>query len=466
MPPHRNMYYGHHRPESASDPFATEGWNNPNGHAGGMSAHPDAPGRPGHTGPHGPPNTPESFGRRPFFGPPGTTDEIPKCIFYMHHAEFARYLPLVAFIGAVILLFVVRKMERPRRPIGPWILDFNRQIVSAVISGFIAHLAGGATLEMSVGKHMGCRISLVIYFFETVIGIPVIYLTYKLLFRFSRYVFLGRKSTRLYEDELKFGLQSGAYGHPVKFTIFALQTLFLTVAFTVARLFVLLIVSASSETSEAVVKGLLGWSWVLGPGAEILLLKGIYPFLFWSIRFVSIDFLIRYWPRASSKDNEQSEYNASTCGFPTMRSHYGDEVADLEQLVDLNSSTTTDNDSQGTVVADGIVHLSTSSHGQSQVEQSMNQRQSSDVEVAIDVSSGAIPNEPPSYAIDVGSSQDTPVVDCPQVLSPEIQVQIQSSDDQVPEEELPTYDDSQREALLDRERQRQRILDMKRQHSP
>ncbi|KAK9376480.1 uncharacterized protein V1513DRAFT_248789 [Lipomyces chichibuensis] len=373
------------------------------------------------------------------------------------------HVHLVIFVLSLGIFFLLRRVERPRGRLSTWILDLLRQSIASVVSSFLFLFV--LYMSMDFQEYWDptiCRLPVVSFFFQTFIGLPLLYLAHKFVFAVARRISLGRARYVLNDEIARVGLQSGNYGQPVRFSVFVKQTLLLCSAFIFTKFFTSFLLYSVKSLDGFLVVILLGWTWRMGQGAEILMAKAVYPLIFWTIQYVAIDRIIRYSPPTARKCQSDLEEALD-------RYEQGEEAG-----VELGGSATIDDESTCIplqAVVDMRPHSETATSPESSPASSPRHfAPSTTTSTSILTTLLTAPLRMPSVTSPdpscanghLGAAEATvaQAAPPPSYITPPISVHPLEMEPGA-EEELPTYADSQRQALESRERDRQRIMDLK-----
>ncbi|KAK9388501.1 hypothetical protein V1515DRAFT_614556 [Lipomyces mesembrius] len=416
------------------------------------------------------------------------------------------HVPLAIFVLSLGIFFLLRRVERPRGRLSTWILDLLRQSIASAVSSCLFVFVFFLSMDSRENSDPTmCRIPVVSFFFDTFIGLPLLYFAHKFVFAAARRISLGRARYVLNGEIVRVGLQSGNYGHPVRISVFVKQTLLLCSAYIFTKFFASFLLYSVKSLDRLLAMILLGWTWHMGQGAEILMAKAVYPLIFWTIQYVAIDRIVRYSPQTARKCQgdleealgmyEQGEQAGVELGGPATVDEESTSIP-LQEVVDMrpHSETATSRGSSPARYADSRLSLSLQEQLQRNISSPANECQdhtspissptgesprhfalpSSTTHTSIlttlltpplRVSSVASP-EPSCVNSHLGAAEATAVTQAaspPSYITPPMSVHYDPLDmEPDTEEELPTYADSQRQALESRERDRQRIMDLKR----
>ncbi|KAK9321757.1 hypothetical protein V1517DRAFT_162191 [Lipomyces orientalis] len=437
----------------------------------------------------------------PHLGPPHFWDKngtIPPCDFLNKRFAHGHFTILVL---SFTIFFLLRRLEWPRRRLSIWLLDFLRQSIAAIASKFLFVIVFYMSMDYHVYTDpMLCRLPVVSFFFETVIGLPMLYWIYRGVFAVARRISLGRARYILNDEVTRVGLQSGNYGNPIRVTVFLKQTLLLCCASIVSKFFESFLLYSARSFDRWLVMILLGWTWQLGNGAEILMAAVVYPLVFWTIQYIITDRIIRYSPQSTRKSQgdveaqDRRDQDEEAVFEGGQRATVGEErgvplqerVATGTQPEIANSrepsspryvASRLSSSSQAQSLqntAEGIEHQDRSAIRPSQTSSSSGESSrylaspSSSRHTSILTTLLTAPRHFSSPTSSSSSSTAattvTRTVAPPSYLPPPMPVPCDPLEvESDAEEELPTYADSQRQALESRDRDRQRILDLKRQ---
>ncbi|KAK9427938.1 hypothetical protein V1505DRAFT_242131 [Lipomyces doorenjongii] len=460
------------------------------------------PGPNGHSSfPHQNGIFPHHLGRPHFFD---ENPRIPPCDSLNKHFTHVPFAVVVLSLG---IFFLLRRVERRRGRLATWILDLLRQSIASAVSSFLFVFVLFMSMDSrEYSDPTMCRLPVVSLFFDTFIGLPLLYFAHKFVYAAARRISLGRARYVLNEEIVKVGLQSGNYGHPVRISVFVKQTLLLCSAYIFTKFFASFLLYSVKSLDRLLAMILLGWTWHMGQGAEILMAKAVYPLIFWTIQYVAIDRIIRYSPQTARKCQgdleeavdryEQGDQAGGELGGHATVDEDSTSIP-LQEVVDMRPhyETATTRGSSPARNADSRLSLSPQEQLQRNISRPANESQdrsatptsqasslsprqfalpSSTTHTSIlttllapplRVSSATCP-EPSCANGHLGTAEATAVAQAPSppsYITPPISVHYDPLDmEPGAEEELPTYADSQRQALESRERDRQRIMDLKR----
>ncbi|KAK9486163.1 hypothetical protein V1527DRAFT_489314 [Lipomyces starkeyi] len=438
--------------------------------------------------------------RRPHFF--DKTPSIPPCDSLNKHFT---HVPFAIFVLSLGIFFLLRRVERPRGRLSTWILDLLRQsIASAVSSCLFVFVLYMSMDSQEYSDPTMCRLPVVSFFFETFIGLPLLYFAHKFVFAAARRITLGRARYVLNDEIARVGLQSGNYGHPVRISVFVKQTLLLCSAYIFTKFFASFLLYSVKSLDGLLAMILLGWTWHMGQGAEILMAKAVYPLIFWTIQYVVIYRIIRYSPQTARKCQgdleealqryEQGEEGGVELGVPATVDEELTSIP-LQEVVDMrpHSETATSRESSPARYADSRLSLSPQAQLQRNIPPPANEYLEYSATPTSQRSSPtgesprlfAFPSSTTHTSILTTlltpplrvSSVTSPEPSCanaeasvvaqtappPSYINPPTPVHYDPIEmEPGTEEELPTYADSQRQALESRERDRQRLMDLKR----
>lgn len=352
-------------------------------------------------------------------------------------------LALAVLAVALLALFIQRRAEnrRRRRRAGIWLLDCARQLVAqalacAAVTGFVG--ASSAPDRLAAG--LSCRLPTVAGLMECVVGLPLVWGLH-----LGTYAILGKLGSH-------FGMRSGVYsGSAGVFIVFIAQTLVLAVCLAAAQSVAWTIVFTWLDLDRLVVYILLSRTWMLGPGAEVVMSGFLYPLLFSATQLLVVDRIVR-------AHATESGYNKSSeVGYDSEMSDAELEASDEPELIVQRPHICL----ESVVIDSSELHLG--AFLEPNRSSSSSSAESSPARF-LPISLRTAENRPqifnevtaaPASIHSSSTSDSSPMVMPPGYLA---------DDDPAPDEELPTYDVSQRQALQNRERERQRIMDMKSQH--
>ncbi|KAK9366279.1 hypothetical protein V1509DRAFT_569200 [Lipomyces kononenkoae] len=237
----------------------------------------------------------------------GEDGSIPPCEFLNKHK-----LPgasLAVFVLALAIFFSIRRIERRGDGLAVCLLDLARQLIATAVSrcffGFM--FKSSINSQDYYSDPIVCRLPVVSYFFGTFIGLPLLYVSHKLIFAVARRISLGRKKYVPKDEIARAGLQSGNYGNPIRFRLVVKQTLLLCSASIFTNSILSFVMYSARSWDSGLEMILLGWTWHMGPGAEKIMAEGVYPLLFWTIQYMMVDRIIRYRPQTPRKSQGDLE---------------------------------------------------------------------------------------------------------------------------------------------------------------
>ncbi|KAK9476137.1 hypothetical protein V1514DRAFT_285987 [Lipomyces japonicus] len=281
-------------------------------------------------GRHGPEGgfNPGNYHDKPFdgFEPHERNGGPPPCFFLEGGGRARKNFFVVVLMISMVVLFVFRKYDRKKRRFGVWFLDLSRLLIADGISKAIFILVFWFTFK-SVDQDNPdiCRLPVLEHFYDTIVGVPLCLLAHRLVYAVSVRAIIGRIRYAPKDEVIRAGLASGHYGHPIRLHNFLKQTLVLTLSYTFARFVVGLIIYSTKSLDRLLITALLGWTWPMGPGAEVLIAFMVYPLLFFSVKYVVMDRYIRYRWKAKSKSNDDVEED----GAINLEQN-GDELGQIE----------------------------------------------------------------------------------------------------------------------------------------
>ncbi|KAK9245661.1 hypothetical protein V1506DRAFT_537584 [Lipomyces tetrasporus] len=423
---------------------------------------------------------------------------IPPCDFLNKRFAHGHFTILVL---SFTIFFLLRRLEWPRRRLSIWFLDFLRQSIAGVASKFLFVIV----FYMSMDSHVYtdpivCRLPVVSFFFETVIGLPMLYCIYRGVFALARRISLGRARYILNDEVFRVGLQSGNYGNPIRVSVFVKQTLLLCCASIVTKFFESFLLYSARSFDKLLVMILLGWTWQLGNGAEILMAAVVYPLVFWTIQYITIDRIIRYSPQSARKTQGDLEEGQDRCDQDGEAVFGGGQLATVDERgVPLQErvATRTQPDIVNSGEPSSARYVASRLSSSSQAQSLRNPAEGIEHQDRFAISpsqTSSSSGESSSYFTSPSSSRHTSILTTlltaprhfssptssgssstaattvtravapPSYVSPPMPVPCDPLEEEShTEEELPTYADSQRQALESSDRDRQRIMDLKRQ---
>ncbi|KAK9471210.1 uncharacterized protein V1510DRAFT_420765 [Dipodascopsis tothii] len=410
-----------------------------------------------------------------------SSDEIPPCIDFPSFSReypdpavnvsamsmLLRSYPIMVYF-VIIPVLVLTRNEVPRRRLSVLTLDVLKQLIASMLSQVLFVIVLLTTLPPpDFSDPMFCRIPVVVLITDTVVGLPVLWLSHRLLMRVVRRLHGGISRA----EAARIGVESGAYGRPIRKMAFVKQTLVFVLACTFTKFFTHGLTYSARSVDAKIVRFVLGWTWNLGlgPGAEFIVAKVLYPFFFWSIQSLAIDRIIRYNPLMGAKAFEYyederasslSEAEGLTSSYSPRSTVFRDDDTDVRAASPPLTSTVTRHPlfAANHIPATSLL-TSLSSYN------NLFPARSSRIQMAHLISPSPLgPNS--SLASPPGQASSPPFYHTP--ATPEVVPVLAHADpaliladDNPGEEELPTYADSQRQAAASRESDRARLMDLK-----
>ncbi|KAK9235428.1 hypothetical protein V1525DRAFT_381593 [Lipomyces kononenkoae] len=424
----------------------------------------------------------------------GEHGNIPPCEVLNKHKFLG--VPVAVFLLALAIFFSIRRLERRRDRLATCILDLVRQLIATAVarSLFIFAVKTSVDSEEYYSDPIVCRLSVVSLVFETLIGLPLLYLSHKFIYAVARRISLGRAKYVPNDEVARVGLQSGNYGNPVRIRLFIKQTLLLCSASTFTFSFVSFLMHSAKGLDSRLEIILLGWTWHMGPGAEKIMLKGVYPVFFWTIQYMIIDRMIRYRPQTARKSQgdleaalDRYERDARRAGIEVGSIHERSSDAPVQLVENTMAHSHPDTSRDPAQVTHGgrlplprpqiegqQYSATPTPPASSSVESSRNFIFPSTSTPASILATLLTPPMRPSSSTSSAAAQSSATPSNTVAQNPVHPVPPSYIPSSIPahydplnaepgtEDELPTYADSQRQALETGDRDRQRIMDLKR----
>ncbi|KAK7205730.1 hypothetical protein BZA70DRAFT_139218 [Myxozyma melibiosi] len=437
------------------------------------SPHPDfAPSFPPGGGPPPPPfhgGAPGHF--RPDKNSFGAGSHAPPC---SAPGSAIPQLIVLVYIFAIFFLVISRRLERPRRRLSTWASDCLRQIVAFAASNFAVIAVLSSThapgqVPFASSPVLSCRVPTVADFLDTTLGLMLFWPVHTGLYAVLRLIPAFKS------------LRSGVYQSSV--SLFFLQTSLLALCLLIAKLTVATMVTEFIGLDTMVVNVLLRWTWHIGPGAEVLMIRAVYPLLFATTQLLVVDRIIRHKShsllRKTSADfcDEAQEpmiqsdnyysFSSAAPGASTVAptpAPATEQRAPLEVLtVDPRTSADLPSCDFFEASPSPSTHSSSSSSSSSSDASSTCSSPSSISSFTSSITyTDNLPDRSQIMNVLLTPPDLAPAATTP--APPDYPLALPEDEDHAGEE-LPTYDDSQRQALQVRERERQRVMDVKRQQN-